>query len=242
MHDAPSKPKANDLEYENIQLRNDLLRLQISNQTYKEESKLSYLWSGGSKLLITLLSIAGGLWGFIFPINEYLDQRQKELDFQLNGLMYESIGKLSASNSVLEKSQAILTLTYYSKDAVPILLHSLKSEGKLKKIDGPVISMINQTLSDIFEKSNPKERKLISELLMDSFYHMVHSEMRNENKDDKNVGGMVNYCQVIARVYNQGDRSTNRYISERLEAILKLCKAQEIKPVSDRIEAILKRK
>ncbi|MEJ2595018.1 MAG: hypothetical protein P8100_07810, partial [bacterium] len=116
-------------------------------------------------------SVIAAVIGVIIPVNNYFEAKKKEMIPTLNSEIIDLVDKLNDSVE-REQEKAIVMLSYYGLDAVPMLLYRLEmvgeseSERLIQAIknayeDNPegVMTAILKAFSEEFEK-NYKKRDL----------------------------------------------------------------------------------
>lgn len=76
-------------------------------------------------LILAVISVLGGVFGIILPVNQYFEEKKKEMIPILNKEIISLVGKLN-SNSETTRQEATVMLNYYGLDAIPVLLLRLE--------------------------------------------------------------------------------------------------------------------
>jgi len=79
-------------------------------------------------VILALTAVFGGFWGIFAPVKSYFSERNKAVQYELNANMIDAMGKLDSADLNVQ-GNAIMILSYYDLNAIPIFL------DKLVKID-----------------------------------------------------------------------------------------------------------
>ncbi|MCV9386745.1 hypothetical protein [Reichenbachiella ulvae] len=214
------------LEIEKLKVELELLEAQKPEKEPQAPKRSIAVWAqNSSKVILTLVSVIGGIWGLVIPINELVQQRQQEMEFRLDGVVLKAMGQLSTGDES-EKNQAILTLNYYGKDAIPILLFSLEEEGR-KGGDPEFVEILIQTIADIYynlEESKLRERVL--NRILKGFLQVSSIELSKEDADDANIDA-VTYYLLLIETLKLVDADEKLKVSEALEDFIHVCDETE---------------
>ena len=124
-------------------------------------------------LLLAVISVAAGLFGVIIPVNDYFEAKKKEMIPTLNSEIIDLVDKLNDSVE-REQEKAIVMLSYYGLDAVPMLLYRLEMAG-----EGENVRLI-QAINNAYDE-NPKG---VMNAIMKAFAEEFEKNYRKNDIDE----------------------------------------------------------
>jgi hypothetical protein len=122
--------KLEDLQKEKLQAEINLIKARIKKD-YPEAKPLGRLdkiagfFKKWNAVILALIAVGGGFWGVFSPVKKYFDEQSKSVQFTLNENMIAAMDSLSSTNTS-EAENAILVLSYYELNAIPVLLFNLE--------------------------------------------------------------------------------------------------------------------
>jgi len=186
------------LEKEKLEAEIQLLQNQV-NRDSEENSRKQRLekFKIVLPIILTGVSILAGLFGILFPSLQYIKQQKEEYKFQFNSDMMQFISDLGSDDS--DKSeQAIMMLSFYERDAIPVLLFKLE---RVKFDDkGTVINAL-KNIEELSEKDNLVIERLFgnSERFFERGYREPFEKISNKTH------GLLNYIYALGEF---GDSTT----------------------------------
>lgn len=196
---AELKKKRLQIEIRKFELETKLYDKELKETNGNKKQDWSELINRGYKIALALIALCTGLWGMIIPVRNFVQNAQKEYEFQLDGVILQSMSMLT-SDDLTSRKRAVLTLTYYKKDAIPILLFGLEEEGRMRNKNTQFIELIKGAIVDISNTSERKERTIIHDKILDSFNKLLDSESEKEDTELVNIHGLISYIEVISEL------------------------------------------
>lgn len=176
--------------------------------------------------MLTFLSIAAGLLTLIINSNTFLQQRQKVQTAKLSQNMINLVDQLNQGTEYRRENAAIL-LSYYSQDAVPILLKNLERAAD------PEATIYSLKLIKQDKKIKPKE---VITPLIESAETIFSNNVIN---DDKIVMAFRNYIKAIGELGNQQKDEMLKLLYELRNKLAKKDKDKKME-ISDSAEHIIR--
>jgi len=221
-----------ELENEILELRLKIMDKVLTEKTNPKSSKIK-IWA---PVILTFVSIAAGLFGILFPSIKYINQQNDQYEFTFNKEMVAFANELN-SEDYMKREQAIMMLTYYEEDAVPILLH------KLERINYRQKNNICSALKTIKNLSR-KDKLLIEKMLFKNavdFYDRAY--LHPDGEVVNRIHGMMNYVFALGEL---GEKEKEKYklfldkISNTIDQceIDNITKEQLVKVVTDSKEKL----
>lgn len=215
-----SKKQLRLLKEQQLLLQNQLLKKQLEpdrnsgwfDRTINEPLK-KY-----STLLLTVLSIVGGIWGVYLPIKTFLHEQQMSTQYNLNRDIIELIQEL---DSAKESDKTISILTYYERDAVPLLIYELgrRKEAQKQPIVNALKTIINLTrendasyLAKFFGEKGVRSM-IIDQLLGQTRYHFQRYYRKPIEPNDNRLDGMLNYLYCL-REFGENREDLESFLNE----------------------------
>ncbi len=195
-----------DLEKEKLEIEIKLLKQNLEKE--KKESKgkknIGEISRKNLTLLLAIISVVGGFIGIILPVNQYFTEKKKQMLPELNSDIIKLVGQLNSSNDTTQEDAAVM-LTYYGRDAIPILLL------KLERSTPPETERLIHTIKSIHEE----EPLAVMNEIRDAFRAEVEKNYSEASIDD---------MSYETRIYNYIDLLMNLELSWRQKRKLKsLC-------------------
>lgn len=208
-----------ELENEILELRLKIMDKVLTDKTNPKSSKLK----GWAPVILTFVSIAAGLFGILFPSIKYINQQNDQYQFEFNMEMVAFANNLNSDN-IMEREQAIMMLTYYEEDAVPILLH------KLERINYKQKTIICSALKTIKNLSR-KDKLLIEEMLLKNAIDFYDRAYLNPDGEVVNrIHGMMNYVFALGELGEKKNVEFNLFLDE-ISNTIDQCKIDNITKV-----------
>lgn len=200
--------KKEELELTKLYTEVEILKVKLESERREHEEKIKRnhfesRLKNWTPIILTGVSILAGLFGILFPSFKYLQQQKERYKFEFNKEMVGFVNDLSSPDED-KKERAIMMLTYYESDAVPILLY------RLEKIHYEQKQLITNALRGI-QNLSIKDKELIESRLMTNaqdFFQRGYVEPieKVENK----IFGLLNYIYAFGEL---GDTRKAEYVS-----------------------------
>lgn len=183
-----------ELEKEKLQVEINLLTAQLEIEK-KKESK----WAAWGKriknflpLILTIVAIVGGLWKLYEPISNFVRERQRAYEVNWNAKMIEFVNDLSSKDQFKENS-AIIMLSAYEFDALPILLLKLEQTNST----GHEVNLIRKALMDIYGKTSLDKDKFNERILNSARWFFDIGKEKSGDEMEIQVEGLLNYIAIL---------------------------------------------
>lgn len=175
------KVSITDLEKEKIQVEIDILKAQFEKDFPKRvhKKRLEQLSEFSRKWIAVILAgatLISAILGVVIPLNDFLVEQRKKLEYELNGDMIGFVDALSSDDEKKAK-EGVMMLSYYETNSIPILLFYLENSEVIE--DEVLRKKIIETISMIY--ANNKSKKIIKEIsqgIRTSFDHLKTTDDR----------------------------------------------------------------
>ena len=157
-----------ELEKEKLQEEINLLRARIINEFPEDKTQsawdqLSDFFRKWYSFILALFAVFGGFWGIFYPVKTYFNEQQKAVQYTINGDMITALEGLE-SEGPAAKENAIIILSYYDLNAIPILLNKyIESDYDDKNLQQDYIEAIsliyNRKQNEVMDRIIIKIRK-----------------------------------------------------------------------------------
>jgi hypothetical protein len=124
-----SNKSLEEIQKEKIQAEINLINAKI-RKVYPESrpmsrfGKVAEFFKQWYAVILALIAVFGGFWGIFAPVKSYFNERNKAVQYELNANMIDAMGKLDSADMNLQ-GNAIMVLSYYDLNAIPIFLDKL---------------------------------------------------------------------------------------------------------------------
>lgn len=118
-----------EIQKEKIQAEINLINARI-RKVYPESrpmskfGKVAEFFRQWYAVILALIAVFGGFWGIFAPVKSYFSERNKAVQYELNANMIDAMGKLDSADMNVQ-GNAIMILSYYDLNAIPIFLDKL---------------------------------------------------------------------------------------------------------------------
>jgi hypothetical protein len=118
-----------EIQKEKIQAEINLINARI-RKVYPESRPMSRFGKAAEffrkwyAVILALIAVFGGFWGIFAPVKSYFSERNKAVQYELNSNMIDAMGKLDSADMNVQ-GNAIMILSYYDLNAIPIFLDKL---------------------------------------------------------------------------------------------------------------------
>lgn len=186
-------------EYENLKKEFELLSLK--NQIEKQKNELkpslaSVLFNQATKsisLIVAIVSMLAGIWGLVIPARNFFKDKQKEKHYELSRDMVELANNLQ-SDSVKLQQEAVLLLSYYDLNSMPILLYQL--ENFSNSVQKDMVDHVIKSISLIYMRN---KSEVTSEIIY--YFSNLFRQTDTEKKwDDLKYNSLLNYAELVNKI------------------------------------------
>jgi hypothetical protein len=192
-----------ELEKKKLQVEVDEIEQRIESERKRIEAEnKSTTWERAKILAtigLTFISITIGIVTIWTKSATFLEQREKEQGFRLNKEMLDLVDQLNADKDYEQENAAIL-LSYFKKDAIPILLMNLRRTNRpeatidsLKLIKGNKKVKPNEVLDPLIKSAkkvfSSKDVKSDKAIIAFRNYIMALGDLGKEK--EKDVTGLL---------------------------------------------------
>ena len=201
------------LEKEKLQAEIDILHARLKKEFPEDKppgwgdmlAGFAQKWSAFILGTVTLIS---AVFGIFVPVSEYLAEQQRALQYDLNENM---IGFVNDLNNDSLANRAIVMLSYYEVNSIPIMLFYLESSTYFQK---EFRSKLIETIGMIYaETRNPEILDLIM-VKMDNTFERIKDDFLGSQGQEINPTrkqAMVNYLELIKGI-KLGDADRDRLL------------------------------
>lgn len=195
---AKANQNLEDLEKQKLEIEIEILKENLEKERKSRNSKLSLgeVIRKNTAIILAIISVAGGFIGIIVPVNQYFEEKRKEMLPVLNNEIISLVDKLNDSSEIVQEDATVM-LTYYGLNAIPVLLLRLERS----EIEAETHRLI-QAINSIHEEGNPGVLDEIFSSLMVEF-------KRNYQKTD------MDEIPYYYRIYNYMELLKNMDLSRK---------------------------
>jgi hypothetical protein len=201
-----SKKKLRRLKETQLELQNQLLEKQLRPppegwfDRYVNEPLKRY-----SAVILMVLSVIGGIWGVYLPLKQFLHEQRMSTQYQLNG---EIIALIQQLDSAKKSEKTIAILTYYEKDAVPLLIYELGRKVNTER--QPIVTALKTIvvlskehdtgfMGRIFGEKDTRSM-VIEQLIHQTRDHFRRYYSKPVEPNDNKLDGMLNYIFCLGEL------------------------------------------
>lgn len=193
--DETSFNNLEDLQKEKLQAEINLIKARIKKEYPEAKSpgrldKIASFFKKWNAVILAMIAVGGGFWGVFSPVKKYFDEQSKSVQFTLNENMISAMDSLNSKNTS-EAENAILILSYYEMNAIPVLLFNLE---RTNLENSELISNYYETINLIYKR----KRSGIVDRVVVKLEENFNSLFEGENIDAKkyyalqNLSGLLN--------------------------------------------------
>lgn len=181
-------------------------------------------WIDFIPMIGSLITVLGGGLALFMSVNSLIEQQKKVYSMTYSSQMVDFLEK-SRSDDEFVQDQAIMLLSSYEMDAVPMLLLSLENS----ELDKQKIFISSFTM--ISNKETIDKEELLNTVMESSldFIDLNFNEfLVDEREQNQKVIAIRNYIALLGGINMDNDKS----IQEHYERIVKRLDGKKIDPVS----------
>jgi hypothetical protein len=195
---AKANQNLEDLEKQKLEIEIEILKETLEKEKKSRDSKLNLgeIIRKNTAIILAIISVAGGLFGIILPVNQYFEEKRKEMLPVLNNEIISLVDKLNDPNEIVQE-EATVMLTYYGLNAIPVLLLRLERSA----IEAETNRLI-QAINSIHDEGNPG-------VLDEIFSSFMVEFKRNYQKTD------MDEIPYFYRIYNYKELLINMELSRK---------------------------
>lgn len=154
-------------------------------------ARVSLVFKNWYAIILAVIAVGGGFWGIFAPVKSYFNERNKAVQYELNENMIKAMEKLDLEEGI-NRDNAIMILSYYDLNAIPIFLDKLVStdfeEERNLNLQQKYIEAINliykRNRTDIVNKIIIKMEYHLNEISVDDpghIYALINLSVLVEN-------------------------------------------------------------
>jgi len=202
-------------ELSKMQADIDLLKSQISKQQSEAKPSLvSMLFDRTNKTIPVLLaatSLLAAIWGLILPVKNYFNERQKQLRYELSREMLDLAHDLRNDSVLTTRQDAVLLLSYYDLNSMPILLYQL--ENFSNSAQRKMVEHVIKSISLIYMRN---EKEVTSEII--NYFTSLFKQTNTVDRwDAGKYNSLLNYGELVTKMSFR-DRDRKR-IAQMIQAM-----------------------
>ena len=171
----------------------------IKNRLEKEKMEMKPSWisvifnqsTKSISFIVAIVSMLAGVWGLVIPARQFFKDKQQEKQYELSATMVDLADQLK-SESAEEQRRAVLLLSYYDLNSMPILLYQLENFDN--KIEATMVDHVIKTISIIYMRN---QSQVTSEIIY--YFSNLFKQTDTEGKWNpakynslKNFGRLIN--------------------------------------------------
>jgi hypothetical protein len=185
-----------ELQQEKLMAEINLINAKIKKE-YPESkplsrfARISLAFKNWYAIILAVIAVSGGFWGIFAPVKSYFKEQNKAVQYVLNENMIKAMEKLDLEEGI-NRDNAIMILSYYDLNAIPIFLDKLVStdfeEEKNLNLQQKYIEAINliykRNRTDIVNKIIIKMEYHLNEISVDDpghIYALINLSVLVEN-------------------------------------------------------------
>ena len=194
--DKVSMKNLEELQQEKLIAEINLLNAKIKKE-YPESkplsrfARISLAFKNWYAIILAVIAVGGGFWGIFAPVKSYFNERNKAVQYELNENMIKAMERLDLEEGI-NRDNAIMILSYYDLNAIPIFLDKLVStdfeEERNLNLQQKYIEAINliykRNRTDIVNKIIIKMEYHLNEISVDDpghIYPLINLSVLVEN-------------------------------------------------------------
>ena len=173
-----------ELQQEKLMAEINLINAKIKKE-YPESkplsrfARISLAFKNWYAIILAVIAVGGGFWGIFAPVKSYFNERNKAVQYELNENMIKAMERLDQEEGI-KRDNAIMILSYYDLNAIPIFLDKLVStdfeEERNLNLQQKYIEAINliykRNRTDIVNKIIIKMEYHLNEISLDDPGHI----------------------------------------------------------------------
>lgn len=195
-------------------------------------------WSG---TIIAVVSVCAGIWGLLFPINNYIQEKRSMLQYQINSQMVDLLVDLDSDSTAIS-DRSILLLSYYERNSLPLLFYKLERISYFSSEN--LVTNLAVTIANIYESGTINKKATTAALQsqledqiqkiktsdqIDHFYsHAIYNLMvviehlRLDKKETEKFIGMISKVQKELLIMDPNRKRFSSVLMKIPETIIKL--------------------
>lgn len=191
------KKSIQDLEKEKLQAETDILRARLDKEFPDEKpptrlSRLAEFTRNWSAFILGSVTLFSAVFGVFVPLSQYLDERRKALEYDLNENMIGFVEDLN-SDSLAISTRSVMMLSYYEVNSIPILLFFLESSKDTEFID-----KISETIGLIYSDNRGTEIvEVVLRRIQNNFDEIKDEFSQTGSVNDKRRLALLNYLELM---------------------------------------------
>jgi len=203
-----------ELELLKMEAELEVLRNQLSKQKSEvKPSDLTRFFNNSNKsiaVLIALTTLLAGIWGLIVPVRNYFNLRQQQMHYNLSKDMIDLSYDLKYDST---RQEAVLLLSYYDLNAMPILLYQLEYTSRFSSM-----SMVDDVIKSISLIYLRNQKEVTSEIIY-YFTNLFKQAKPLKTLDQRKYNGLLNFGDLINKItFQQRDKERLDLMVESLLA------------------------
>lgn len=187
-----------NLEDERLKSEIEFFKALTDSIKNPEKPKTSITKNKGISLAIisSLITVLAGGFALYLKVDDFLEQRMKAYSVTYTNQMINFVDKLKEKES-WESDQAILLLSSYEMDAIPILLFNLEYEPSNRK------EVYLRSLKMIREKKTVNKEKFIDKIIESSEDYLLSKfgkAFSNQEEQNQKEYALRNYIFILGEL------------------------------------------
>jgi len=202
-------------EMEQLKMETEMELLKLKLQKEQKEAKPSRLSTFFDRfhkwiaLLVAIVSLGAGVWGLVIPAKNYFDERQKQVHYDLSKEMIGFANKLNDTSKAV-RQDAVMLLSYYDLNSMPILLFKLETLDNDSEEDEKLIANVIKSISLIYMRNH----KAVTDEIIHYFRNIYKQSNSKEKWNRTKYSSLKNFGELINKIEFRKDDS--RKISEMI--------------------------
>lgn len=203
-------------------LKKEFELLSLKNQIEKQKSEMKPSWTSvlfnqttkSISLIVAIISMLAGIWGLVIPARNFFKDKQKEKHYELSREMVELANNLQSDSAKLQQ-EAVLLLSYYDLNSMPILLYQL--ENFSNSFQKNMVDHVIKTISLIYMRN---KSEVTSEIIY--YFSNLFRQTDTEKKwDDLKYNSLLNYGELINKItFRDKDRKRILRMIEEMQEVI----------------------
>ncbi|MEJ2595787.1 MAG: hypothetical protein P8100_11840 [bacterium] len=199
MNNDPAGKSLEQLEKDKLQAEIDILHARLLKEFPEEKTpgwtdKLAGFAQKWSAFILGTVTLISAVFGIFVPVSEYLAEQRRALQYDLNENMIGFVNDLTNDSLA---NRAVVMLSYYEVNSIPILLFYLETTTFYQN---DFRTKLIETISMIYADTRNDEILDLIIVKMDNTFQRIQDDFLNSEGQEINGArrqAMLNYIHLI---------------------------------------------
>ena len=199
-----------DLEKQKLQIEIEEIKLKIESERNKIESEKNKGFRENLRswatAILAFLAVGSGIVTLWIQSETFLRQKEREQNFVLNKEMITLVDQLN-ENDIRKQENAAILLSFFKKDAIPILLMNLE------RSQNPKATI--ESLKLIKENREKKPQEVLDPLIKSARKIFSASEIA----DDKDLLAFSNFVEALGELGKEKEKDVEELLNNLMRQV-----------------------